>query len=127
MKRTITDFQKRRADNIVWTCAKDYSFVPDFKAYDSNGDADVYWNETTIPAEAAVFESISRYSGHIRSYVHCRDISAIIKDREIAGSHSRAVGGVEIDRGQTAATGESWATNAGYRGGDGDGGQAATV
>ena len=44
MKRAITDFQKRRADNIVWTCAKDYSFVPDFKAYDSNGDADIYWN-----------------------------------------------------------------------------------
>ena len=44
MNQNITDFQKRRADNIIWNCAKDYSFVPDFKAYDSNGDVDIYWN-----------------------------------------------------------------------------------
>ena len=40
----ITDLQKRRADNIIWTCAEDYDFAPDFKAYDSNGDPDIYWN-----------------------------------------------------------------------------------
>ncbi len=44
MDQNITDFQKRRADNIIWTCAKDYSFAPDFKAYDSRGGADLYWN-----------------------------------------------------------------------------------
>ena len=44
MDQNITDFQKRRADNIIWTCAKDYSFAPDFKAYDSQGGADLYWN-----------------------------------------------------------------------------------
>ena len=44
MNQTITDFQKRRADNIIWNCAKDYSFVPDFKAYDSSGNVDLYWN-----------------------------------------------------------------------------------
>ena len=44
MEQHITDNQKRRADNIIWTCAKDYSFSPDFKAYDSNGDVDLYWN-----------------------------------------------------------------------------------
>ena len=44
MSQTITDLQKRRADNIIWACAKDYSFSPDFKAYNSNGDADIYWN-----------------------------------------------------------------------------------
>ena len=44
MSQTITDLQKRRADNIIWNCAKDYSFAPDFKAYDSNGDVDIYWN-----------------------------------------------------------------------------------
>ena len=44
MDQNITDFQKRRADNIIWNCAKDYSFAPDFKAYDSNGDVDLYWN-----------------------------------------------------------------------------------
>ncbi len=45
MKRqTITDLQKRRADNIIWNSAKDYSFAPDFKAYDSEGNVDLYWN-----------------------------------------------------------------------------------
>ena len=44
MNQNITDFQKRRADNIIWNCANDYSFVPDFKAYDSSGDVDIYWN-----------------------------------------------------------------------------------
>ena len=44
MERNITELQKRRADNIIWTCADDYSFTPDFKAYDSGGDADLYWN-----------------------------------------------------------------------------------
>ena len=44
MKQNITDLQKRRADNIIWNCAKDYSFVPDFKAYDADGDVDLYWN-----------------------------------------------------------------------------------
>ena len=44
MKEDITDLQKRRADNIIWNCAKDYSFAPDFKAYDSEGNVDLYWN-----------------------------------------------------------------------------------
>ena len=44
MDQTITDLQKRRADNIIWNCAEDYSFAPDFKAYDSSGKADIYWN-----------------------------------------------------------------------------------
>ena len=44
MNQTVTDLQKRRADNIIWNCAEDYSFAPDFKAYDSNGDVDIYWN-----------------------------------------------------------------------------------
>lgn len=44
MSENITDLQKRRADNIIWNCARDYSFAPDFKAYDSNGDVDIYWN-----------------------------------------------------------------------------------
>ncbi|MCR5088879.1 MAG: hypothetical protein K6C08_05130 [Oscillospiraceae bacterium] len=42
--QNITDLQKRRADNIIWNCAEDYSFVPDFKAYDSSGNVDIYWN-----------------------------------------------------------------------------------
>lgn len=40
----VTDAQKRRAVNIIWNSAKDYSFQPDFKAYDSEGRAELYWN-----------------------------------------------------------------------------------
>ncbi len=44
MDQKPSEFQKRRADNIIWNCAEDYSFAPDFKAYDSGGNADLYWN-----------------------------------------------------------------------------------
>ena len=44
MDQNIPELQKRRADNIIWTCADDYSFTPDFKAYDQGGGADLYWN-----------------------------------------------------------------------------------
>ncbi len=44
MDQNITELQKRRADNIIWACADDYTFTPDFKAYDRSGDADLYWN-----------------------------------------------------------------------------------
>ena len=44
MTPEITDLQKRRAENIIWNCAGSYSFKPDFKAFDENGQADLYWN-----------------------------------------------------------------------------------
>ena len=44
MDQNIPELQKRRADNIIWTCADDYSYTPDFKAYDSGGGVDLYWN-----------------------------------------------------------------------------------
>lgn len=40
----ISELQKKRAENLIWTCAEDYTFTPDFKAYDSDGLADLYWN-----------------------------------------------------------------------------------
>ncbi len=44
MDNTVSELQKRRADNLIWNGAEDYSFAPDFKAYDGNGEADLYWN-----------------------------------------------------------------------------------
>jgi len=44
MNQANSEFQKRRADNLIWNSAKDYSFAPDFKAYDRSGEADIYWN-----------------------------------------------------------------------------------
>lgn len=40
----VSELQKRRAENIIWNAAKSHSFTPDFKAYDSEAKADLYWN-----------------------------------------------------------------------------------
>ena len=40
----VSELQRRRAVNLIWNAAKDYRFSPDFKAYDCDGNADVYWN-----------------------------------------------------------------------------------
>lgn len=40
----ILDSEKRRARNLIWNAAGDYSFEPDFKAYDEEGRAVLYWN-----------------------------------------------------------------------------------
>ena len=34
----------KRALNIIWNASDDYSIDPQFKAYDENGEADLYWN-----------------------------------------------------------------------------------
>lgn len=36
--------EKKRALNIIWNASDDYSFKPDFKLYDENGNADLYRN-----------------------------------------------------------------------------------
>ena len=40
----IQDTEKRRARNLIWNAARDYTFEPTFKAYDEAGRADLYWN-----------------------------------------------------------------------------------
>ena len=40
----ILNNEKRRARNLIWNAAEDYTFEPDFKAYDQDGRADRYWN-----------------------------------------------------------------------------------
>ena len=42
--KEISELQVKRAVNIIWNGAKDHSFSPDFKAFDENGNADLYWN-----------------------------------------------------------------------------------
>ena len=66
---TVTDLQRRRAVNQIWNAAKDYSFVPDFKAYDGEGNAELYWNfiigavrrHYDYPKIAAVFSAFQQY------------------------------------------------------------------
>lgn len=40
----ISDFEKRRADNLIWSAAGDYSLEPGFRVYTADGRADLYWN-----------------------------------------------------------------------------------
>ena len=40
----ILEQEKRRASNIIWNAAQNYDFEPDFKAFDEEGQADLYWN-----------------------------------------------------------------------------------
>lgn len=40
----IREQEKRRASNLIWNAAQDYDFEPDFKAFDEDGRADLYWN-----------------------------------------------------------------------------------
>ena len=40
----VNDLQRRRAENIIWNAARSHDFTPDFKAYDAEARADLYWN-----------------------------------------------------------------------------------
>ncbi|MDO5444990.1 MAG: hypothetical protein Q4F31_05145 [Eubacteriales bacterium] len=44
MTEEVSELQNKRADNIIWNSAGDYSFTPDFKAFDPDGNAELYWN-----------------------------------------------------------------------------------
>lgn len=51
----ISDKEKQRARNLIWNAAQEYHFEPDFKAYDSAGQADLYWN--------SIFGAARKYYG----------------------------------------------------------------
>lgn len=40
----VSELQKKRAVNIIWNAAQNHEFNPDFKAYDNDCQADLYWN-----------------------------------------------------------------------------------
>ena len=40
----ITEFEKKRAANLIWNSAGDYTIETGFRVYDEDGRADVYWN-----------------------------------------------------------------------------------
>ena len=44
MTAEIADLQKKRAYNQIWNAAANYGFLPDFRFYTPEGEADVYWN-----------------------------------------------------------------------------------
>lgn len=68
----ISETQKRRAENIIWTAAARYDFSPDFKVFDEEGQADLYWNcivgavrrHYDYPQFEAVFRGFRQYEDY---------------------------------------------------------------
>ena len=66
---SVSDLQRRRAINQIWNGAQDHSIAPDVKAYDSQGNAELYWNTILgaarrlydYPKLAAVFRAFEQY------------------------------------------------------------------
>ena len=44
MPNEVSKLQKRRAENIIWNAAENHGFTPDFRAFDGEGNAELYWN-----------------------------------------------------------------------------------
>lgn len=40
----LTEFEKKRAANMIWNAAGNYKISPGFRMYDNEGKADLYWN-----------------------------------------------------------------------------------
>lgn len=40
----ISEFEKKRAANLIWNGAQDYTIATGFRVYDSEGKAELYWN-----------------------------------------------------------------------------------
>ncbi len=40
----IAEFEKKRAANLIWNGAQDYTIATGFRVYDLDGRADLYWN-----------------------------------------------------------------------------------
>lgn len=65
----VSEVQRKRALNQIWNGARSHSFSPDFKAYDSDGMADIYWNsiigsaryQYDYPQIESVFRSFQQY------------------------------------------------------------------
>lgn len=65
----ISKLEIRRAENIIWNSAGDYGFRPDFKAFDKDGRAELYWNciigaarrHYDYPKLAELFKALDQY------------------------------------------------------------------
>ena len=72
----VTELQKKRAVNTIWNTADNYGFQPDFKAYDSDGNAEIYLNciiggvyrYYDYPKLAELFSAFSRYEDDADTY-----------------------------------------------------------
>ena len=51
----LTEFEKKRAANMIWNGAHNYKVSPGYRMYDYEGKADLYWN-TIIGASYTHFD-----------------------------------------------------------------------
>lgn len=65
----VSKLQVKRAENMIWNAAGDYAFRPDFKAFDDDGQAQLYWNciigaarkYYDYPKLAELFKALDQY------------------------------------------------------------------
>ena len=66
----ILDREKRRARNLIWNAAGEYGFEPEFKAYDREGRADLYWNSIVGTVRRCYgAETVERLFAAVRGHV----------------------------------------------------------
>ena len=51
----LTEFEKKRAANMIWNAAGNYDVSVGFRMYDNNAKADLYWN-TILGSSYAHFD-----------------------------------------------------------------------
>lgn len=65
----VSKLQVKRAENMIWNAAGNYAFRPDFKAFDDDGQAELYWNciigaarkYYEYPKLAELFKALDQY------------------------------------------------------------------
>ena len=58
------EYERRRAENIIWNAAGRYDFRPGYEAFDENGRADLYFN--TVIGAAYRHYDFDKLDRHMR-------------------------------------------------------------
>ena len=90
----VSEFQKKRAENIIWSSARDYSFTPDFKIFDRSGRASIYWNVILGAAHRhydyaqfeELFKTFAMYEdGYVYEDIFWTALEPLVYERELPG------------------------------------------
>ena len=71
MNAAVSESEAKRAVNQIWNAAADHAFMPDFKAYDAQARAELYWN--TIIGAVRRHYDYSRIEPVFRSFQEYED------------------------------------------------------
>lgn len=117
----ISENEERRAVNLVWNAAGDYSFEPDFKVFDPEGRAELYWN--TVVGAARREYDWPRLAAFFRTLRGSAD-PALCETLLWLGLEGAVFRGESARRPALARLRESYARTVAERTGAGDGGRA---